>query len=85
MRKNLIYGTKGQPRRFPLSQLLKVKTVGGQQIMVYVFEDLTNDMLQDQFRHYLEREDYDYLTELKAEADLRGIRLIKRKREVTND
>lgn len=56
-----------------MSQLYRAVDVEGHTILMAVLDDLTDEELRAQYRHYLATEDYDYLTEIKAEADHRGI------------
>lgn len=62
-----------QQRKNKLAKLWTTMPVGDQQVQVHVFKDLTDQDLQEQFTFYHEREDWEYLAELKAEADSRGI------------
>lgn len=62
-------------RKFRLSQLSVLKEVAGSYILMYVFSDLTDAELQEQLRYFLIKEDYEYCEAIKAEAQLRGIKL----------
>lgn len=66
-------------RKFRLSKKSVVIEVAGSHMLMYVFSDLTTEDLQRQFNHYHEKEDYEYLDEIKAEARLRGIKLKSKK------
>lgn len=63
------------PRKFRLSQKSVVTEVAGTYMLMYVFSDLSNEELQYQLNHFLDKEDYEYCDALKAEAQLRGIKL----------
>lgn len=70
-------------RRYRLSQMIHFLELGdGTTVPVYYVEDLSDDELQAQFEHYLDREDYEYLAHLKVEADRRGLILKTKTKEV---
>jgi hypothetical protein len=62
-------------RKFPMSQLLTVKEIGGVRFTMYVMDDLNDEELQQQFTYYKDREDYEYLAEIVAEAARRELKL----------
>jgi hypothetical protein len=58
-----------------MSQLLTVKEIGGVRFTMYVMDDLNDEELQQQFTYYKDREDYEYLAEIVAEAARRELKL----------
>ena len=58
-----------------MAQTFEVKEFAGQMVVLPVFKGLSDEDLQAQMEYYLEREDYDYCSQLKVEAEYRGIRL----------
>lgn len=61
-------------RKYWFSQYFHVKDLGGVQMLMPVFDDLTDSQLAKQYAYYFEREDYDYLAHIVAEGNLRGIK-----------
>ena len=61
------------PRKYV--QKLHGKNVGGAIVIMYVFEDMTNQELAESLAYFTEREDFEYCEALVAEAELRGIKL----------
>ena len=61
-------------RRSVLSKKIQVKNIGDALVTLYMFEDLTDEELSTQFNYYLDREDFEYLQEIVAEATLRGLK-----------
>lgn len=66
-------------RKYQISQRYEVVDIGGEKVLMPVFDDLSDYDLFVQMEHYKEREDFEYCAALKAEADLRGISLIPKK------
>lgn len=62
-----------QQRKYKLSQLWTAVEVSGIMVQMYQFNDLSDQDLQAQHEYYFEREDYEYLAQIKAEADSRNI------------
>lgn len=68
-------------RKHWFSQMYQVKDFNGYLITMYVVNDLTDAELAKALAYWTDREDYDYCSALKAEADLRNIKLtIKQKK-----
>lgn len=68
-------------RKHWFSQMYQVKDFNGYLITMYVVNDLTDAELAKALAYWTGREDYDYCAALKAEADLRNIKLtIKQKK-----
>ena len=65
-------------RRYWFSKKYEIKDVEGHLVTMAVFRDLSDEDLKKQYRYFIERDDFEYLYELKAEADMRGISLIKK-------
>lgn len=61
-------------RRYPISKLMVLKEVAGNPVLLYVLSDLSDSDLKTQFYYYLEKEDFEYLEQIVAEATLRGIK-----------
>lgn len=57
-----------------LSQKFKLVKVADDYILMAVMDDLSDEELRDQFAYYLNREDFEYLEQIVAEATLRGIK-----------
>jgi len=64
-----------QKQEYRRNQRIGADLVGGVVVTYYVVSDLTDEAIQDQLRHYLLTEDFEYCAALKAEADRRGLRL----------
>lgn len=62
-------------RKYWFSQKYEVKDIGGELMLLPVVSDLSDTDLRRQFEYFFEREDYEYLAYLVAEAKLRGIKL----------
>lgn len=67
---------KRQERRYPHSVMFKTIDVEGYQVIVYIVDDLDNNMLAEHFVQALNREDFDYCAALAAEAESRGVQLV---------
>lgn len=65
------------PRKYgPFSQVLvEHKLPTGHIIYMPYVEDLSNEHLQEAFVYWLDRQDYEYLSHLSAEATRRGFKL----------
>lgn len=62
-------------RKYWFSKRYQVRDIGGYQILMLVVDDLTNEELRKALEYFVEREDWEYCAALKAEADLRSIKL----------
>lgn len=61
-------------RKYWFSQRFEVKDIGGEPMLFVVTGDLSDTDLRRQFEYYLEKENFEYLEHLVAEATLRGIK-----------
>lgn len=66
-------------RKYNFGRLYKQVIIDGHPIYIAYFDDLTDAQLQEHFNAALNREDYEYLDELKAEAQKRNIILKTKK------
>jgi len=60
-------------RLSPYSQKFKTITVEGHVMVVPVVDDLDDDQLLEQLRHFIDRGDFEYCEHLAAECALRNI------------
>lgn len=62
-------------RKHRYSTRYKVIEVDGHQIMIYVVDDLDDELLQEHFKMALDKEDFEYFEAIRAEAMHRNLRL----------
>jgi len=63
-------------RKYPYSQLYKfVELDCGILVPVYLFEDLSNEQVQQHFQDAVDKQDFEYAEECAAEARLRGFQV----------
>ena len=66
-------------RKYVLAKRLEAKMIADTPVILYLFDDLDDGDLRQQFDHYLERDDFEYLEQIVGEAKLRGIKFSIRK------
>jgi hypothetical protein len=63
-------------RKYPMAKKFHAKKIGEDQyIILWVFSDLNEELLNEHLHMAIVGEDYEYAEAVKAEAQLRGIKL----------